>query len=238
MPAAVSTQTRTNAKDGSVMIVIPAGEFVRGSNNGDDNEKPERPVYLDEYAIQKYPVTVEQYATYCRETRQPMPQCPDWGWRPDHPVVNVDWHGAAAYAKWAGLALPTEAQWEKAARGTDGRAFPWGNKWDPDRLCHSVGRERSGTASVHTHEAGASPYGVVDMAGNVWEWCADWFQADYYATAPSKNPAGPDRGESRVVRGGGWVGNDGLSFRGACRSWVDPLLRNVSIGFRCVSVPG
>ena len=234
MPAAVSIQTRTNAKDGSVMIVIPAGEFTMGGRPSGS----ERSVYLDEYAIQKYPVTVEQYARYCRETRQPMPPCPDWGWRPDHPVVNVDWHGAAAYAKWAGLALPTEAQWEKAARGTDGRAYPWGNEWDPHRLRHSVGRKQSGTASVHTHEAGASPYGVVDMAGNVWEWCADWYQSDYYESAPAKNPPGPDQGESRVVRGGGWYNNYERYFRCAYRDRVEPQYGYDDIGFRCVSVPG
>ncbi len=224
-------EERVNPVDGAVMIYIPAGEFLMGSNDYDD-EKPRRNVYLDGYWIYKYPVTVAQYRKFCQATGRQEPPPPDWGWKDDHPIVNVSWNDAVAYAKWARVRLPTEAEWEKAARGTDGRRFPWGNEWDAKK-CNTWESGPRRTTAVGSYADGASPYGIQDMAGNVWEWCADWYDAHYYKSAPNRNPTGPDSGKYRVLRGGSWyyyVRN----CRAALRSTVAPAVRLNNNGFRCV----
>jgi sulfatase modifying factor 1 len=234
-------ETKINEKDGAEMVWVPEGEFVMGNDDGLQREKPLRTVYLDGYWIYKYPVTLEQYAAYCRESGLSLPPKPEWGWRHDHPVVNVSWHDATAYAAWAGVALPTEAQWEKAARGTDGREYPWGETWDPARC--QCSRDKYGdaksTAPVTEYRDGVSPFGAMDMAGNVWEWCDDWYAENYYyKAAPSRNPAGPAAGEYRVLRGGGWYNYDGGYFRCAYRDGDGPDVVNGGIGFRCASRAG
>jgi iron(II)-dependent oxidoreductase len=154
----------------------------------------------------------------------------------DYPML-VTWYDANAYAKWAAGSLPTEAQWEKAARGTDGRVYPWGNAWDPE--C-AVGMERThhrfkaGMFPVGSSPKGASPYGVEDMAGNVWEWVADWYEYACYGHAPGKNPAGPATGSHKVLRGGDSMWDERFS-RCACRMPMPPHVRDwVKTGFRCV----
>jgi len=137
-------------------------------------------VNLDGYWIYKYEVTVAQYRKFCNETGSNMPEAPSWGWQDDHPIVHVSWDNATAYTQWAGVRLPTEAQWEKAARGTDGRAYPWGNEWDATKCANSVGQRLSSTKPIGSYPSDTSPYGALDMAGNVWEWCADWYDGNYY----------------------------------------------------------
>jgi formylglycine-generating enzyme required for sulfatase activity/uncharacterized caspase-like protein len=236
-------QTKTNPKDGAELVLIPAGEFLMGSTDADksagSDEKPQHTVYLDAYSIYKTEVTVAQYRTFCTATNRTMPPEPDWKWQDTHPVVNVTWDDAQAYAAWAGASLPTEAQWEKAARGGDGRPYPWGQTWDAGKCSNSVGNNNPGkTSPVGSYPAGASPYGCLDMAGNVWEWCADWYGS--YTNAPAKNPTGPTTGTARVLRGGSWYNKHPAYLRAAYRfSYSRPTGRYGILGLRCVvRLPG
>lgn len=234
-----------NVKDGAELVWIPAGEFLRGSKPGEgaSDERPQRKVYLDGYWMYKYPVTYKQYQAFCEATGRELRTT----WGQDQKVdpqadpgtypFLCNWYDAEAYAKWAGAALPTEAQWEKAARGTDGRTYPWGEKWDPE--C-AVGMERTiyafktGILPVGRSPKGVSPYGVEDMAGNMWQWVADWYQHDYYAKAPSRNPTGPETGIVKVLRGGdsNW---DERFMRCAVRMIMPPQVNDwTKTGFRCV----
>ena len=240
-PAPKRVEAGINPKDGAEMVWVPAGEFLMGSTDdeGVRDERPQRKVYLDGYWMYKTEVTVAQYRKFCKATNREMPEAPEWGWKEDHPVVNVSWHDAVDYAKWAGASLPTEAQWEKAARGTDGRVFPWGNEWDAGACANSVSWSLKGTKPVGSCPAGASPYGCVDMAGNAWEWCADWYDEAYYGNeAPSRNPPGPASGSDRVLRGGSWHLDYFVFFRCAYRISFSPDLRSGDFGgFRCSRTP-
>jgi len=242
---------KVNSKDGAQMVYVPAGAFTMGTGGSEIAEAykrfftnaPKHTVTLSGYWIYKNDVTVGQYKAFCQATSRAMPDAPRWGWKDDHPMVNVTWDDASAYATWAGVALPTEAQWEKAARGTAGRAYPWGNEWYPSRCAHSnlhLG-DLGSTQPVGSYPLGASPYGCLDMAGNVWQWCADWYDANYYNSAPPSNPTGPVSGQVRALRGGSWyinipaVSRMPVLFRAAYRIWLNPTDRNDNIGFRCSS---
>ncbi|MCP4540044.1 MAG: formylglycine-generating enzyme family protein [Chloroflexi bacterium] len=229
------------------VVCVPAGEFLRGSEARgkavSPSEKPQRWIHLDEYWIAKYPVTNAQYAVFVSATGHRAPKHWDGGLPPDtaenHPVVNVNWHDARAYCQWLTeitgkhYLLPTEAQWEKAARGTDGRLFPWGNNWDRQK-CNAMTKEQQGATLVGAYSPqGDSPYGCVDMAGNVSEWVFDWYKEDYYIRpSVSENPRGPLSGETKTLRGGSWS-DDTRGVRSANRAHSDPTLVSPEIGFRC-----
>lgn len=225
-------------KDGAPMVLVPAGTFMMGSDEYDD-EKPVHRVYLDAYFIDQYELTTTRYAKFLAETNYQKP----YGWHEvnlashgNHPVIGVMWHHANVYCRWAGKRLPTEAEWEKAARGTDGRTYPWGN--DVPNSRHANFNKGAWTGyttltSVKNHVAGKSPYGAYDMAGNVWEWVSDWYDEDYYKSAQKQNSKGPPSGEYRVIRGGSWT-NDPENLRSANRLKVlTPDWYNFGIGVRC-----
>lgn len=205
-----------NDKDGSLLVQIPTGAFLMGSNIGFPQERPVHRVAVDSFWIGKHPVTNTQYEQFVKETghRVPYiddPRATDDNWdvqrrtwpsgRAQHPVVLVSWHDAQAYCAWAGGRLATEAEWEYAARGgLDGRLYPWGDEIDPSRANYD---NRGGTTPIGSYAPNA--YGLYDVAGNVWEWVADWYDAKYYATSPLTNPTGPLHGTTRVLRGGAWL---------------------------------
>ncbi|GEM_PF-1374159 len=210
-----SPDIKVNPKDGAEMILIPAGKFLMGSTSDDKlankTEQPQHWVYLNSYYIYKTEVTVAQYRKFCKSIKRDMPEEPIWQWQETHPIVNITWNDAKAYANWAGVQLPSEAQWEMAARGTDGRIYPWGNEWDETKCANNSNTgQRTTTKGPHpvgSFPLGASPYGVMDMAGNVWEWCDDWYADNYYRISPEKNPTGPKTGKYRVLRGCSWYCN-------------------------------
>lgn len=232
IPPHTKPQRQLMSKRGGVeMIAIPAGKFTMGSDDT-PNEKPVRKVYLDAYTIGKNLVTVKQFKVYCAEQEVSFNKFkePKWGWIDDHPMVNISWEDARAFCKWAGGDLPTEAQWEKASRGTDGREFPWGNAWNNLNLWCSFGTYRSGTNQVGSRPAGASPYGCLDMSGNAAQWCLDLYGS--YAGLPDRNPIGARDGDSRVIRGGSWLSSKQSELRSAHRDDVYTGVIFETYGFR------
>jgi eukaryotic-like serine/threonine-protein kinase len=248
-PALGIGSTRVSEKDGMVMVFVPAGEFTMGSDAGDSNEKPVHQVYLDAFWIDQTEVTNAMYAT-CVADGGCTPPFSSLSFRRDsyygnttydnYPVIYVNWDQVNAYCEWAGRKLPTEAQWEKAARGTDGRTYPWGEGTSCSKVNYTY-YWRSGwnpvpcvsdTTKVGSYPDGASPYGVLDMAGNVQEWVNDWYSNSYYQNSPSSNPSGPAFGTYRVLRGGA---RNGLAstIRSAYRAWADPVKTLSYVGFRC-----
>ena len=249
---AESRPKKVTIKDQAPMVLVPAGEFIMGSNEGNVDEKPAHQVYLDAYYIDKHEVTIGQYGEFLDVNSFDPPPLWTTMAQPSYenrPVVNVDWKDASNYCKWAGKRLPTEAEWEKAARGTDGRLYPWGND-PPSPARANFGKDRD---KWNNHEAlvpvgqmkeGKSPYGVYDLAGNVWEWVNDWYDPDYYAASPSRNPQGPISGKFKVIRGGSWdLAPERL--RSAQRDlnvptttdYDSPAYRNFNSGFRCAKNP-
>lgn len=247
---AQAAQAKVSDKDMGPMMLVPAGEFTMGSNAGSSHEKPEHKVFLDAYYMDMYEVTVGEYAKFLEATGMnppPMWTTMDEPVYENHPVVNVDWSDANKYCKWAGKRLPTEAEWEKAARGTDGRIYPWGND-PPDPKKANYGKEEwnnhAALMPVGQLKDGKSPYGIYDLAGNVWEWVSDWYAPDYYQTSPSRNPQGPERGKYKVLRGGSWD-FDPEDLRSSRRDlnipsstdYDSPAYRNFNSGFRCARNP-
>ena len=230
--------------DGREMVLIPAGSFILGDEiRGDFDEKPQRVIYLDAFYIDKYEVTNADYRRFTKMLKRREPMIPVFEddvnllKGDDQPVVGVTWLDAKAYCQWAGNRLPTEAEWEKAARGEDGLIWPWGDEFNPKAV---NGRgEADGykySAPVGSFELGRSPYGLYDMSGNVSEWVADWYDQFYYKEAPFKNPKGPeDPGIIQVLsyRGGSYT-NTAHDLRASKRFGGAHLERGESnVGFRC-----
>jgi formylglycine-generating enzyme required for sulfatase activity len=263
-PVALATEI-TDAF-GVAMRLVPAGEFSMGRDA--DNalsecqkyrndcqrdwftaEDPLHTVYLDAFYMDKYEVTNAMYAACVKAGACTPPHADSSATRNsyygnaafgNYPVIAVDWNQAKAYCEWRGARLPTEAEWEIAARGTDGRIYPWGNNAPTCSLANfdpSGGSECVGdTSTVGNYPDGVSPYGIYDLAGNVWEWVADWYDEHYYANSPYRNPQGPASGEYRVLRGGLWYDN-GLNLRASNRGRLAPDLWLNDIGFRCSRSP-
>ncbi|OQA14015.1 MAG: Serine/threonine-protein kinase pkn1 [bacterium ADurb.Bin363] len=238
------------------------------------DELPRHEVYLNDFYIDKYEVTNEKFKKFVLSTgyktdaeregfaiiwvglepkkisgadwQHPMGSGSSINGKMDHPVVQVSWNDACAYAVWAKKRLPTEAEWEKASRGTDGRIYPWGNTWN-DNYCNNLNMNLSyllgfmpdffknrGTLPAGKMSEGISPYGLMDMAGNVWEWCSDWYSKDYYNYASEENPKGPQKGEKKILKGGSWYYDNPAYLRAGLKLAEPPDSRNFMIGFRCV----
>lgn len=211
------------------MVLIPAGCFLMGSEEGDADEQPLHKVCVDAFYIDAAEVTCARYERFLNETGYPPHQMwiPEYD-RPDDPVVGVSWDDASAFANWAGKRLPTEAEWERAARGgLVEKKYPWGDGIDKEK----VNYDSFGTTPVKSYEPNG--YGIYDMAGNVWEWCQDWYSGEYYKLSPRKNPSGPMRGSKKVIKGGAWYANES-ALRISNRHKSDPTLGSFNIGFRCV----
>lgn len=222
------------------VVYVPEGPFIRGTNAGGFDEQPLRTIYLDAFLIDRYEVTNFQYQAFVTATHH-RPAGPPSRYAKNmvrlrgmnQPVVYVSWDDAEAYCRWKGKRLPTEAEWEKAMRGTDGRLWPWGNT--QDLMAANWARANDGfevTAPVGSFKRDISPYGVADGAGNVMEWVADWYAEDAYRNSVEKNPKGPDFGVYRVLRGGGYT-STGSDIRITSRSRMVPDFRDETIGFRC-----
>ena len=268
-------KTMVNPVDGAMMVYVPEGEFLMGSDADDDyydeffedifgDEIPAHLVYLDAYWIYQTEVTNQHFAQFIAATgyettaeragvnsdvdagyrngaywQAPEGPGSDLSGREDHPVVFVSWYDSVAYCEWSGGRLPTEAEWEKAARGTDGRKYPWGNHSPTDQLAN-YNNHQGGTTPVGSYPIATSPYGALDMAGNVYEWVADLYDEGYYSISPYENPTGIGidevddfRGEVYVTRGGTWYA-PGFYLRVTMRGWSEPFWPHNGMGFRCV----
>jgi len=219
--------------DNAVVVKIPAGEFLMG-NKETERSPLEHKVFVSDFMIDKKGVTWRQYKKFAEATGRPLPlQEPYWGIHDNHPAVYVTWEDAKDYCEWSGARLPTEAEREKAARGTDGRKFPWGDEApDPQRAVFRRNWGKEATAAVGTHPAGVSPYGLEDTGGNVWEWCSDWYDKDYFNVSPYRDPKGPSSGIAHVLRGGSWDSRPDV-LSASCRDWGHRGYREGDFGFRC-----
>lgn len=248
------------------MVLIPEGEFTMGAKNGSEDAQPEHVVHLDAYYIDLYEVTNWDYAEFlnsalnqgliladqysasmsgfdlillseydCDINYQNGKFVVEPG-KDDYPVVEVTWYGANAYAQYYEKRLPTEAEWEKAARSADKRLYPWGNDTPTNYDCNFGQVMGAPTPVGYYSPNGESAYGCADMAGNVWEWCADWYDPAYYRNSPGSNPRGPEKGQYRVARGGSWFSNL-LEIRTTSRSFGIIRAENGNTGFRCAKTP-
>jgi len=218
------------------MVLIPAGEFMMGGESEDDH-MPVHKVYIDSFYLDKYEVTNAEYQKYCDETGEPLPEF--WGMArfhcgpefPNYPVVGISWSEANKYAEWAGKRLPTEAEWEYAARGgLVNNNYPYGTDADTSRARFTFEGKTGGSLTVGSYPANG--FGLHDMSGNVVEWVADYYDKDYYKVSPENNPAGPEDGKFKVIRGGGWHSGpycNRVYFRNALR----PNWHDIAVGFRC-----
>jgi len=234
--------TMTSEKDDMTLLYVPAGEFMMGSDNGALNQYPAHVVNLDAFWIDETEVTNAMYNKCVKDGDCNLPHSNESRSRDQYygnsefdlyPVIQVSWEDAETYCTWAKRRLPTEAEWEKSARGENGRTYPWGNARPNDNLLNYLWEQGADTTAVGNYPDGASPYGALDMAGNVWEWVSDFYSNNYYRSSPTSNPLGPDTGDyynSRVIRGGSWDSeNANSSYRGA----KGQKSSEYNIGFRC-----
>ena len=229
--------------EGREMVQIPEGPFIMGSKDGDPDEAPERQTYLQAFYLDKKEVSQEEYARFAKMTKRPLPKIEVFEddqsklLRPEFAAMSMTWEEAAAYCKWAGKRLPTEAEWEKAGRGEGKRKYAWGDTFMTGRPNANVDGSEDGfryLAPPGSFETGRSPYGIYDMTGNVAEWVADSYDEHYYQKAPYRDPKGPEPSDLKVVRGGSWretEHNARLSKRFAAKFWRT----DITIGFRCAS---
>jgi formylglycine-generating enzyme len=253
----LAQERAANWKAKDEMVLVPAGGFLMGSDKKTDrnayrSELPQRRIYVDAFEIDTYEVTNLQYLKFILATGRK----PQLDWRYDggnfqdtmahHPIMHVSWYDADAYCTWAGKRLPTKAEWEKAARGEDGRLFPWGSESAGLTRANFGRTGLSGPVrdrperlllyppliSVDKYENAVSPYGLYQTIGNVAEWVADWYDQDYYKTAPDRNPKGPETGTQKAFRGGGWMDST-TTMRVAMRNGTDPHTKINWLGFRC-----
>ena len=236
-----SNALSTVAVSETPMVEIPEGLFTMGLDGIQalEDERPKHQVSLAAFLLDTYEVTTAQYAAFLAVTNRAAP----WQWNTvdltlhrDRPVIGVDWSDADAYCRWKGKRLPTEAEWEKSARGTDGRLYPWGNRSPHKDLANFALGARFSYSQVlmpvQSYEQGKSPYGLYQMAGNVWEWVQDWYQTNYYEVSPDHNPQGPDQGQFKVLRGGSWSDLPKYLLTHG-RFKLPPETRNSYVGFRC-----
>jgi iron(II)-dependent oxidoreductase len=257
---AFSPDARSRGPDGADMVMIPAGEFWMGRSHHwllDElgmhlrprlDDQPVHQVYLDSYWIDRHEVTNQQYARFAETTGRRTP----FHWiggqilsgKDDHPVYNVTWEDAAAYCQFVGKRLPTEAEWERAARGGLERAlYPWGDKLIPAEESREGASEPAaprrrahyGLPDGATRVGSYPPngFGLYDLTGNVWEWVQDWYERGYYSVSPERNPQGPETGLYRVIRGGGWSDSDERILAVHYRNFTNPTLPSNTVGFRC-----
>jgi len=227
-------------KDGSELVYIASGSFQMGSDKH-DYISPAHKVQIDAFYIGRYEVTNAQYKRYCDKTKRKYPLNPVWDsdyflGKPDYPVINVNWKDAAAYVKWAGGRLPTEAEWEYAARGDKTAYYYWEGEYYDEHISDYVNKNgmEGKDRWQYTSPAGSfppNPFGLYDMLGNVWEWVADWYDRDYYKKSPEKNPKGPKSGDTRLMKGGGWKDTP-QEYTYAEKNMWEPSTISDYVGFR------
>ena len=223
------------------MVEIAEGLFTMGFDGTQalEDERPKHQVWLPVFFMDLHEVTTAQYTAFLAATHRLAP----WQWSTvdlsqhgDRPVIGVDWSDADTYCRWKGKRLPTEAEWEKSARGTDGRLYPWGNRVPNKDLANFALGARFSYSQVlmpvQSYEQGKSPYGLNHMAGNVWEWVQDWYAVNYYEISPERNPQGPEQGQFKVLRGGSWSDLPKYLLTYG-RFKLPPETRNSYTGFRC-----
>jgi len=226
-------EERWREKDGAIVVRITGGEFQMGSPEaeGEPSEHPRHVVRVNGFLMDKTEVTWGQYRRFLAASSQPPPKSPMWGMPEAFPASNITWDEARSFCAWVGGRLPSEAEWERAARGDDAREYPWGNTFDPWRCNTRDGGPHAPTPAAAYPDC-VGPYGVLDLAGSVSEWCSDWYEEAYDAKSPAENPTGPETGTRRVSRGGAWM-SAAPSVRVASRLGIEPTWPDPMRGFRC-----
>lgn len=258
-PSVTPFPAQITDEQGAVMVLVPAGEFLMGSDSWSGSEKPAHLVHLDNYYIDQFEVSNAAFVEFLNEVGNQIEGVAgkahwveesdpdlqihplDGVWQTDpgreyHPMNEVTWFGARAFCEWRSARLPSEAEWEKAARGTDGRTYPWGETEPNCDMANYAGCYYD-SVPVDSYPAWVGPYGTYNMAGNVHEWTNDWYSEDYYTNSPTENPTGPENGDYKVFRGASWF-NGNFQTRTTYRYPKLPVLTYKANGFRCARSAG